>query len=111
MGALLAESLLALSLLVSWNPVTTNCKGLALLTPVDHYELWIFEAHVIGMMNGAPIYSKSTLRTTTATSLDLDPRVGEVVGWDGMWSSTWTPQSPQVVAVSLAGNRSDAPCP
>ena len=91
--------------------MTTNCHGLAPWTPVDHYELSIFEAKIIGSMNGAPIYVKSVSRTTTATSLDIDPRVGEVVGWDGMWSSTWTLQNPRVVAVSRAGNRSDQPCP
>lgn len=107
----LAGSLVALSLIVSWNPVLTSCKGLALWTPVDHYELQIFEARIIGTMGGAPIYTRSVSRTTKATSLDIDPRVGEVVGWDGMWSSTWTLQNPKVVAVSLAGNRSDTPCP
>lgn len=104
-------SLVALSLIVSWNPVITSCKGLALLTPVDHYELAIFEARVIGSMNGAPIYTKSTLRTTTLTSVDVDVKVGEVVGWNGMWDAAWTLQSPTVVAVSVAGNRCDQACP
>jgi hypothetical protein len=110
-GRRVAESIVALSLIVSWNPVTTSCKGLAPLTPVDHYDLIIFEARIIGSMNGAPIYTKSFSHSTTATSLDIDPKVGEVVGWAGMWDASYTLQNPPVVAVSLAGNRSDAPCP
>ncbi|HYV19953.1 MAG TPA: hypothetical protein VFC25_13085 [Verrucomicrobiae bacterium] len=98
-------------LLVSWNPVTTNCRGGPLLTPIDHYELTIFEMRVIGMSGSNPIYLRSFSRSTTTTSSDVDPPVGGVVGWDDMWSGTWTIQNPPVTAVSMAGNRSGEPCP
>jgi hypothetical protein len=103
-----------LALLVTWNAPTLNCKGRPLVTPIDHYELKIFEMRVIGMIgvNGdTPIYLRSLSRSTTATSTDVDPPVGGVVGWDNMWSGTWSLQIPPVVAVSKAGNRSDQPCP
>ncbi|HEV8199772.1 MAG TPA: hypothetical protein VGS03_07105 [Candidatus Polarisedimenticolia bacterium] len=100
-----------LVLLVSWSPVTTNCRGGAMLTPIDHYELKIFEMRVIGMSGDNPIYLRSFSRSTTTTSADVDPPVGGVVGWDNMWSGTWTIQNPPVIAVSMAGNRSGEPCP
>jgi hypothetical protein len=106
-----ACGLSVLVLLVSWNPVSTNCHGGPLLTPIDHYELAIFEKRVIGMSGDNPIYLRSLSRSLTATSTDVDPPVGGVVGWDNMWSATWTIQGPPVVAVSMAGNRSDQPCP
>jgi hypothetical protein len=108
-----AESLVALTLVVSWNPVTVNCKGLPLLTPVDHYEVPIFEARIVGTKYGMPVYTRSVLRTTIATSVDVaDPNVGEVIGWAGMWDNTYSLlQNPPVVAVSLAGNRCDQSCP
>jgi hypothetical protein len=97
-------------LLVSWNAPTLNCKGGALLSPIDHYELKIFEARIVGMSGANPIYLRSTSRTTTGTSVDIDPPVGGVVAWDGMWSTSWTIQNPQVISVSRAGTRSDQPC-
>ena len=100
-----------LVLLVSWNPATTNCRGGPLRSPIVRYELKIFEMRAIGMSGTNPIYLRSLSRTTTATSTDVDPPVGGVVGWDNMWSATWTIQNPPVVAVSLAGHRSDTPCP
>lgn len=96
---------------MSWNPTTTNCKGAALQSPIDHYELAIFEMRPIGMSGENTIYLRSLTRSTTTTSTDVDPPVGGVVGWDGMWSSTWTVQSPAVIAVSKVGIRSDQPCP
>ena len=104
-------SLSILVLLVSWNPTTTNCRGGALRSPIHHYELVIFEKRVIGMTGDNPIYLRSQLLTTTTTSVNIDPPVGGVVGWDNMWSGAWTMQAPPIVAVSFAGNRSDQPCP
>ena len=80
-------------------------------SPIHHYELVIFEKRLIGMSGPNPIYVRSFSRSTTTTSEDIDPPPGSVVGWDNMWSGTWTLQPPPVVAVSLAGNRSDQPCP
>ena len=100
-----------LVLLVSWNAVTTSCRGGALRTPVVQYELKIYEMRQIGMSGENPIYLRSLSRTTTTTSTDVDPPVGGVVGWDNMWSATWTIQNPPVIAITLAGNRSDQPCP
>jgi hypothetical protein len=108
-------SLSVLALLVSWNPTTTNCRGGLLRSPIDHYELVIFESHIVGYIgSGAdqqPIYVRSALRTSIATSVNIDPPVGGVVGWDNMWSGTWAMQNPPIVAVSFAGNRSGQPCP
>jgi hypothetical protein len=108
-------SLSVLGLLVSWNPTTTNCRGGPLRSPIDHYELIIFEKRVVGYIGSPPdqqpIYMRSGIRTTIATSENVDPPVGGVVGWDNMWSGTWTMQNPPIVAVSFAGNRSDQPCP
>jgi hypothetical protein len=106
-----ACGLSALTLLISWNPVTTTCRGGALRAPIDHYELKIFEMRVIGMTGEFPIYLRSTSRTSTTTSVNVDPPVGGVVGWDNMWSATWTLQSPTVVSVSMTGSRSDQGCP
>ena len=80
------------------------------MTPIDHYELKIFEMRLVGMSGDNPIYLRSQTRSTTATSVDIDPPVGGVVGWDGMWSATWTLQNPPVISVSRAGGRSDQPC-
>ena len=82
-----------------------------MLSPLQRYELVIFEKRVVGMSGTNPIYVQSFSRSTTTTSEDVDPPVGGVVAWDDMWSATWTMQPPRIVAVSLAGNRSDEPCP
>jgi len=96
---------------VSWNPVTTNCHGVTLRSPIDHYELTIFEMRPIGTSGENILYLRSQSRSTTTTSTDVDPPVGGVVGWDGMWSGTWTLQNPRVIAVTKVGSRSDQPCP
>jgi len=99
-----------LTLLISWNPSMTNCKGGPVRSGIDHYELKIFEMRQIGWSGGNPIYMRSTSLSTASLSVNVDPPVGGVVGWDNMWSATWTMQPPPIVAVSRAGARSDQPC-
>jgi hypothetical protein len=106
-----ACSVSVLALLVSWNPVTTTCKGRTLYSPIDHYELAIFEMRPIGLSGENILYLRSLSRSTTTTNTDVDPPVGGVVGWDGMWSGTWTLQNPPVIAVTKTGSRSGQPCP
>lgn len=100
-----------LALLITWNPATTNCKGGPIRSGVDHYEVKIFEMRKIGQSGDNPIYMRSMSLSTTTTSVNVDPPVGGVVGWDNMWSATWAMQPPQVVTVSRVGLRSDSPCP
>jgi hypothetical protein len=100
-----------LVLLISWNAPLTNCKGGPIRSGIDHYELKIFEMRQIGSSLGNPIYMRSTSLSTTSTSINVDPPLGGVVGWDNMWSGTWTMQPPPIVTVSRAGARSDQPCP
>lgn len=101
-------------LAVFWLAVSTTCHGGPLLSPIDHYEVVVFEARVTGYItypdNGdlMPVYLK-TFRHSTAgpvTTLALEPEVGSVVGWDGM--SEGLP--PLVHAVTVAGVSSEVVC-
>ena len=65
----------------------------------------------VGMSGDNPIYLRSLVLSTTTTSVNVEPPVGGVVGWDGMWSATWAVLPPEVIAVSRSKLRSDMPCP
>lgn len=101
------------ALVVSWLAVTSRCDGSDLLTPVVRYEVSLFYAPVTGhhVEGGLTVadYTRTRLLSVPGTSVDLDPGPGGVVGWDGMWDQGWTsPAPPAVVAVTQAGNASDA---
>jgi hypothetical protein len=108
-----------LALLIHWIAVTTDCRDALLTLPVDHYEVVLFEAKIIGSYidpdsgNLIPIYSRSLARSTATpleTEMDVEPLMGDVVGWDGMWDAAWRLAPPTIVTVVSAGNRSDDPC-
>lgn len=90
---------LLLALLLSWDAPLANCDG-SPLTDLDHYEVPVFRAVIIGWMpcdtSLCPIYSRGVDRMPTIeTQLFVaEPGLGEVLGWE--WPE----------AIDAAGNSS-----
>jgi len=91
---------------LSWDAPLANCDG-SPLTDLDHYELPVFRAVIIGSMacfegstDLCPVYFKSLVRAVAREpTIDLaDPAPGEVLGYL------------EPIAVDTAGNTSEA-CP
>ena len=75
---------------LTWDAPLDNCDG-SPLTDLDHYELPVFRAIIIGWAmdldgNLYPIYVKSLTHMVAARdspTLSLaDPGLGEVLGWE-----------------------------
>jgi len=95
--------MIAIIALLTWNAVTTNCRGIPEPVP-PVYEVWTYRATVSGYEPGPdgslqPLYNRVQLRElVSGTTYPMtDPEVGNVLAW-------------AVEAVDLAGNRSDQPC-
>ena len=89
-----------------WDAPTTNCDGTP-LTDLDHYEVMMFRARVVGMTpcsDGSedlcPVYARDfPFVVTTDTRIDLPTGLGEVTGWL------------DPIAVDKAGNTSEGCIP